>query len=55
MSYINPAPGTTSQIVLKIDAGQAMGNLTLGAGALTVPALQDVTINNANDVFTWSQ
>lgn len=55
MSYINPAPGTTSQIVLKIDAGQALGNLTLGAGALTVPALQDVTINNANDVFTWSQ
>ena len=25
------------------------------AGDLAVPTLQDVTINNANDVFTWSQ
>jgi hypothetical protein len=25
------------------------------AGDLDVPTLQDVTINNANDVFTWSQ
>lgn len=55
MSYINPAPGTSSQIVLKIDAGNALGNLTLSGGAVSVPALQDITINNANDVFTWSQ
>lgn len=55
MSYINPAPGTSSQIVLKIDAGNALGNITLSGGAVSVPALQDVTINNANDVFTWSQ
>ena len=55
MSYINPAPGTSSQIVLKIDAGNALGNITLSSGAVTVPALQDVTINNSNDVFTWSQ
>ena len=55
MSYINPAPGTSSQIVLKIDAGNALGNLTLGGSPLPVPALQDITINNANDVFTWSQ
>lgn len=55
MSYINPAPGTSSQIVLKIDAGNALGNLTLGGSPLTVPALQDITINNANDVFTFSQ
>lgn len=55
MSYINPAPGTTSQIVLKIDCGIALGTLTLGASPLTVPALQNVTINAANDVFTWSQ
>jgi hypothetical protein len=25
------------------------------AGDLAVPTLQDVTINNANDVFSWSQ
>ena len=25
------------------------------SGDLDVPTLQDVTINNANDVFTWSQ
>lgn len=56
MSYINPTPGVESaQVVLKLDAGNALGNLTLGGSPLTVPALQDVTINNANDVFTWSQ
>jgi len=55
MAYINPAPGTTAQIVLKLDSGNALGNITLGGSPLSVPALQDVTINNANDVFTWSQ
>ena len=40
---------------LKIDCGIALGTLTLGASPLTVPALQNVTINAANDVFTWSQ
>ena len=55
MAYINPAPGTTSQIVLKLDCGIALGTLTLGGSPLTVPALQDVTVNAANDVFTWSQ
>jgi hypothetical protein len=55
MAYINPAPGTTSQIVLKIDCGIALGTLTLGGSPLTVPALQDITVNAANDIFTWSQ
>lgn len=55
MAYINPAPGTTSQIVLKLDCGIALGTLTLGGSPLTVPALQDITVNNSNDVFTWSQ
>lgn len=55
MAYINPASGTTSQIVLKLDCGIALGTLTLGGSPLTVPALQDITINAANDVFTWSQ
>ena len=55
MAYANPAPGTTSQIVLKLDCGIALGTLTLGGTPLTVPALQDITINAANDIFTWSQ
>jgi len=55
MAYINPAPGTASQIVLKLDVGIAEGTLTLGGSPLSVPALQDITINAANDVFTWSQ
>ena len=55
MAYINPASGTSSQITLKIDCGIAEGTLTLGSSPLTVPALQDITINAANDVFTWSQ
>lgn len=54
-NYINPAPGTTSQIVLKLDSGIALGTLTLGASPLTVPALQNITLNASNDVFTWSQ
>jgi len=51
MAYINPAPGTTSQIVLKVEKQGTSGWTT----AITVPALQDITVNAANDVFTWSQ
>jgi hypothetical protein len=51
MAYINPAPGTTSQIVLKVEKQGTSGWST----AITVPALQDITVNAANDVFTWSQ
>lgn len=54
-NYINPAPGTTSQIVLKLDCGIALGTLTLGASPLTVPALKDITMNASNDIFSWSQ
>ena len=56
MSYINPAPGVAaSQVIVKLDCGQALGNLTLGGSPLTVPALQNITINAANDTYTWSQ
>jgi hypothetical protein len=64
MAYINPAPGTTSQIVLSIDTTASstvtltsgvVTAIALGASALVVPAIQDVTVNAANDVFTWSQ
>ena len=62
--YINPGPGTSSQIVLQIDTtasstvtttSGAVTAIALGASALTVPSLQDITVNAANDVFTWSQ
>lgn len=49
MAYIYPAPGNAAaQVTLNI---QVLGD-TLG---LDIPALQDVTLNNANDVFTWTQ
>lgn len=49
MAYIYPAPGVSGvQLTLTLKVGSD----TLG---LVVPALQDVTLNNANDVFTWTQ
>jgi hypothetical protein len=49
MAYIYPAPGVANvQCTLQLVASGVAGNLN-------VPALQDVTINNANDVFTWTQ
>lgn len=55
MAYINPAPGTANQVTLTLDVASSESDITQGAGALSVPGLQDVTINAANDVFTWSQ
>lgn len=49
MAYIYPAPGVSGvQLTLTLKVGTD----TTG---LSVPALQDVTLNNANDVFTWTQ
>lgn len=52
MAYIYPAPG--------VSGVQATLSLSVAANSavtpeLNVPALQDVTINAANDVFTWTQ
>ena len=55
MAYISPGPGSSSQITLKLDVASSETDTVIGASPLTVPALQDVTINAANDVFTWSQ
>lgn len=55
MAYINPAPGTANAVTLTLDVASDTSDITQGVGALSVPALQDVTINAANDVFTWSQ
>ena len=51
MAYIYPAPGVTDK-ELTLVLTDSTATLT---GNITVPALQDVTINAANDVFTWTQ
>lgn len=55
MAYINPAPGTANQVTLTLDVASGTDDITQGVGALSIPALQDITINASNDVFTWSQ
>jgi len=46
--YIYPAPGVTDV--------EATLTLTVNgvAGDLTVPSLQDITVNASNDLFTWT-
>jgi hypothetical protein len=52
MPYIFPAPGVAGvQATLKIHRVSKVAD----APGLTVPALQDITVNAANDVFTWTQ
>lgn len=51
MAYIYPAPGTSGiQATLSISVESNSSDT-----GTTIPALQDVTVNNANDVFTWTQ
>jgi hypothetical protein len=52
MSYINPSPGVTG-VEVTLTLGGLTGNVY--TGNLAIPGLQDITINNSNDVFTWSQ
>mgnify|MGYP006908266030 CR=1 FL=1 len=50
MSYIYPAPGVAAKeltLSLEIEADGTNDSLD-------IPALQDVTVNAANDVFTWT-
>jgi hypothetical protein len=50
-----PAPGVAAkQAWLKIKDADNVGSYTTNA-LMTVPAMQDITINNAKDVFTWTQ
>ena len=51
MAYISPGPGSANQVVLKVEKSGTAGWST----ALTVGGLQDITVNAANDIFTWSQ
>ena len=67
MAYSSPSPGNSnSQVVLYLNVIGAASPAAVVTGTapvtaiamgttLTVPALQDVTINASNDVFTWSQ
>lgn len=51
MAYIYPAPGnatTGASLTLTVVGGT-------DTDGLVIPALQDVTVNAANDVFTWTQ
>jgi|TARA_R110000803_G_scaffold40893_1_gene88090 hypothetical protein len=52
MAYIYPAPGVTGSEVTLTLTDTSASPLT---GNLVLAALQDVTVNNANDVFTWTQ
>mgnify|MGYP006279011293 CR=1 FL=1 len=54
MSYINQAPGSAGGVTITLTAYASDGVTSVGT-AMTVPALQDVTMDNANDVFTWEQ
>lgn len=49
MAYIFPAPG--------VSGVEATLNLSVSGDVadLVVPAMQNITVNNANDVFTWTQ
>lgn len=52
MAYIYPAPGVASaQMTLKVHHTSKAADAT----GLSIAAVQDVTVNNANDVFTWTQ
>jgi hypothetical protein len=53
MSYITQAPGATGYVTVYVQAYDGTGALV--SGNVQVPALQDITINNSNDVFTWEQ
>jgi hypothetical protein len=51
MAYIYPAPGVTGvEATLKLSIASNVSDT-----GYTLPALQDVTVNAANDVFTWTQ
>lgn len=52
MAYIYPAPG-----VANVETTLTIHHTSKAADAtgMVVPALQDITVNAANDVFTWTQ
>ena len=53
-SYISPGPGSSNQITLSLDIADSITDITQSA-AISIAGLQDITVNAANDVFTWTQ
>ena len=51
MAYIYPAPGVAGVETTLTISVSSNGSDT----GMAVPALQDITVNAANDVFTWTQ
>lgn len=52
MAYIYPAPGVANvQCVLTVHHTSKSADAT----GMVLPALQDITVNNSNDVFSWTQ
>ncbi len=49
MAYIFPAPG-----VENVETTLAI-RVSGDTSGLLIPALQNITVNAANDVFTWTQ
>lgn len=50
-NYIYPAPGVSNvEATLALEVYADSTN-----DSLSVPSLQDITVNNSNDVFTWTQ
>ena len=52
MAYIYPAPGVNG---VEMTLGVSVAANSASSPELTLPGIQDVTINAANDVFTWTQ
>lgn len=51
-NYIYPAPGVTGvEATLTIHHTSKIADVS----GLAIPSLQDITVNAANDVFTWTQ
>ena len=53
-SYISPGAGSSNQITLSLDLASDNSDITQSA-AISIAGLQNITVNAANDVFTWSQ
>ena len=53
-SYISPGPGSANQITLALDVASDNDDITQSS-ALNIAGLQNITVNAANDVFTWTQ
>lgn len=51
-NYIYPAPGTTG-----VEATLFVHHTskTADSSGMEIPSLQDITVNAANDIFTWTQ